>query len=171
MVANNQGHYYLFMSNNRYQSYFLQHGRFVFFCISLYIEILLHWKLAPRRCWYSFTDLGRIGLYKKYHNTLCLSTQNFAWTLFPVSFGIILSPKRKYKQFLCKILSGQKKSIMIFFVLTNWKLSLLRRKRRSKNVQISAEPGSTWGPCGLKAEILPTAPTAPSYTTPYLLDE
>ena len=26
------------------------------------------------------------------------------------------------------------------------------------NIQISAEPGSNWGPCGRKAEILPTAP-------------
>ena len=30
------------------------------------------------------------------------------------------------------------------------------------NIQISAEPGSNWGPCGRKAEILPTAPTMPA---------
>ena len=29
-------------------------------------------------------------------------------------------------------------------------------------IQISAEPGSNWGPCGRKAEILQTAPTIPA---------
>ena len=64
-------------------------------------------------------DVIVISQYKKYHNTLCLSTQNFAETLFPVSFGIIVSPKRKYKQCLCNILGGQTKCIMVFFVLAN----------------------------------------------------
>ena len=36
------------------------------------------------------------------------------------------------------------------------------RKEGHANIQISAEPGLNWGPCGWKAEILPTAPTTPT---------
>ena len=32
-------------------------------------------------------------------------------------------------------------------------------KEGRTNLQISAEPGSNWGPCGRKADILPNAPT------------
>ena len=32
-------------------------------------------------------------------------------------------------------------------------------KEGRTNIRISAEPVSNWGPCGRKAEILPTAPT------------
>ena len=37
-------------------------------------------------------------------------------------------------------------------------VSLGGKEGRTK-IQISSEPGSNWGPCGRKAEILPTAPT------------
>ena len=36
-------------------------------------------------------------------------------------------------------------------------------KEGRTNIWISAEPGSNWGPCGQKAEILPTAPTMPVF--------
>ena len=31
-----------------------------------------------------------------------------------------------------------------------------------EKIQMSAGPGSNWGPCGQKAEILPTASTMPA---------
>ena len=57
---------------------------------------------------------------KKYHSTVCLSTQNFAQALFIFTFGIYNDPERNWKQCLCKILGGQTKNIMVFFVLANW---------------------------------------------------
>ena len=60
-----------------------------------------------------------IGQFQKYHNTLCfLSLQNFAWVLLLYSLGTIVSPRRKWKQCLCKILEGQTKSIMVFLKVT-----------------------------------------------------
>ena len=53
--------------------------------------------------------------------------------------------------------------VLIYLPRKDGKLSWLRRERKShKSVQISEEPGSNWGPCGRKAEILPTAPTTPA---------
>ena len=63
-----------------------------------------------------------------YHNALCLSPQNFAYALFSVSLGAILTPKRNWRQCLCKILGWQTKSIMvyygIFWIGEFWPLSL-----------------------------------------------
>ena len=39
-----------------------------------------------------------------WHNALCLSLQNFAWAFFSVSLGAILTPKRNWRKWLCKIL-------------------------------------------------------------------
>ena len=46
--------------------------------------------------------------------------------MFPFSFGITVSPKRKCKQRFCKILGWQTKSIMVFFVLANSIVSFMR---------------------------------------------
>ena len=50
-----------------------------------------------------------------YHNALCLSPQNFAYALSSVSLGAILTPKRNWRQCVCKILGWQTKSIMVCF--------------------------------------------------------
>ena len=55
-----------------------------------------------------------IGHFGKYHNTLCLSPHILHKPLFLFSLGTIVSPRRSWKQCLCKILGGQTKSIMIF---------------------------------------------------------
>ena len=60
-----------------------------------------------------------ISQYQKYHNTFCLSLRNFAKALFLFSLGTYNDPKRNWKQCLCKIFEGQKKSIMIFLILAN----------------------------------------------------
>ena len=52
--------------------------------------------------------------FQKYHNTLCLSLHNFASVLLLFSLGTIVSPRRKWKQCLCKILEVQTKSILVF---------------------------------------------------------
>ena len=62
----------------------------------------------------TFLQLLQIGHFQKYHNTLCLSLQNFAQVLLLFSVGTIVSPSGKWKQCFCKILEGQTKSIMVF---------------------------------------------------------
>ena len=57
---------------------------------------------------------SKIGHFQKYHNTLCLSSRILHNYCFYVSLGIIVSPRRKQKQCLCKILDGQTKSVMVF---------------------------------------------------------
>ena len=44
----------------------------------------------------------------KYHNSPCLSRQNFKEALFLFSFGIYHDPKRNWKQSLKKMLEGQR---------------------------------------------------------------
>ena len=58
--------------------------------------------------------LTPIGHFQKYCNTLCLSLQNLAQVLLSFSLGIIVSPRGKWKQCLCKIFEGQTNSIMVF---------------------------------------------------------
>ena len=48
----------------------------------------------------------------RYHNTLCWSHQNFAKALF---LGVILTPKRNWRQCLFKILKWPIKSIMVSY--------------------------------------------------------
>ena len=52
--------------------------------------------------------------FQKYHITLCLPLQNFAYVLLLFSLASIVSPKRKWRKCLCKILEGQIKIIMVF---------------------------------------------------------
>ena len=62
----------------------------------------------------------RIGHFQKYHKTLCLSLQNFAQVLLLFSLGAIVSPRRKWKQCLCKNLEGKTKTIMVFLKVAYW---------------------------------------------------
>ena len=55
-----------------------------------------------------------VGHFQKFHNTLCLSLQNLSQLLLLFYLGTMVSPRRKWKQCLCKILGGQTKSIMVF---------------------------------------------------------
>ena len=60
-----------------------------------------------------------------YHNAFCLSPQNFAYALFSVSLGAVLTPKRNWRQWLSKILGWQTKSIMVCYGIF-WSGQLLK---------------------------------------------
>ena len=64
-----------------------------------------------------------------YHNVLCSSPPNFAWALFSVSLGAILTPKRNWKQCLCKIWGWQARVlwyVRVFSGVVNWTLPRIR---------------------------------------------
>ena len=76
---------------------------------------------------------------QKYHNTLCLSLQNFAWALFPVFLGTYNGPQRDWKQCLCKILEGRAKSFMVFLKVVFCSLTTFTnfRGREAYNQMVS----------------------------------
>ena len=75
-----------------------------------------------------------------------MSLQNFAWALFSTSPGtIIVSPKRNWKQFLCKILEGQQRVLWYF-----WKRPITSRQpasafvtdKNDKRFELGTNPAS-----------------------------
>ena len=58
-----------------------------------------------------------------YHNALCFSPQNFAWALFSVSLGAILTPKRNWRQCLCKIWGDKQRALWYVMVFLEWSIS------------------------------------------------
>jgi len=61
-----------------------------------------------------------IGHFQNFDNTLCLSLRNLSQLLSLFYLGIIVSPRRKWKQCLCKILGGQTKSIKVFLKVAHF---------------------------------------------------
>ena len=55
-----------------------------------------------------------MGNFQKLHNTLVCPSKIFHKYCFHFSRATIVSPRRKWKQCLCKILEGPTKSIIVF---------------------------------------------------------
>ena len=72
-----------------------------------------------RSTYHRSSMLATVGQYRKYHTTLCLSLQNVAQALLPVSLGTIekMSQEKMKTMFMQYFGSeGQTKSIMVFFI-------------------------------------------------------
>ena len=87
-----------------------------------------------------------IGHFLKCHNTLCLSLQNFSQLLLLFSLGTTVSPRRKWKQCVCKFLGGQIKSIMVFLKVA-YVLQVTNEPMCLTCCFVSWIPAS-WLPCG-----------------------
>ena len=75
---------------------------------------------GANKVYYGEFENRELASFKNTINTLCLSLQNFAKSLFSFSPGTYNGSKRNWKQCLCKLLEGQTKSIMVLLILANF---------------------------------------------------
>ena len=70
-------------------------------------------SLISYRKFYTLSGAAVISQYQKYHNTLCLSLQDFA--LWDVQWS-----QEKLETMLMQSFGGTNMGIMVFLILANW---------------------------------------------------